>query len=124
LLYGLLLPSGNDAAVALAEHFGPRFRGKDQAEDDPVDLFVAEMNRRAKALNLNETTYVDPNGLGKNVSSPRDLAVLTAQALRNERFREYVRTRRHQCEVVGPDEEKRTITWANTNKLLGTEGYD
>jgi len=44
LLYGLLLPSGNDAAVALAEHFGPRL-----GDGDPVRAFVAEMNRRAKS---------------------------------------------------------------------------
>src|SRR5580693_1030022 len=45
LLYGLLLPSGNDAAVALAEHFGPRLQEGEPAKGDGVGLFVAEMNR-------------------------------------------------------------------------------
>jgi D-alanyl-D-alanine carboxypeptidase (penicillin-binding protein 5/6) len=124
LLYGLLLPSGNDAAVALAEHFGRRFGGADPPDADPLPLFVAEMNARAKALKLNETSYVDPNGLGRNQSSARDLVALTWHTLHNERFREYVQTRRHQCEVVGPTGEKRAVTWDNTNRLLDIDGYD
>jgi D-alanyl-D-alanine carboxypeptidase (penicillin-binding protein 5/6) len=124
LLYGLMLPSGNDAAVALAEHFGPRFPADEQSNGDPVRRFVAEMNRRAGALNLKETTFVDPNGLGRNQSSARDLAALTWHALRDERFRAYVGTRQHECEVAGPDGAKRAVTWRNTNRLLGEDGYD
>ena len=69
LLYGMLLPSGNDAAVAFAEHFGPRFKTGDQKEKDPVKLFIAEMNRRAKELKLAETSFLDPNGLARNQAS-------------------------------------------------------
>ena len=49
LLYGLLLPSGNDAAVALAEHFGPRLKPDHDAtgQVDPLPRFIAEMNRVA-----------------------------------------------------------------------------
>jgi D-alanyl-D-alanine carboxypeptidase (penicillin-binding protein 5/6) len=123
LLFGLLLPSGNDAAVALAEHFGPRFRQEGPA-DDPVALFVGEMNRRAQQMQLTQTRYLDPNGLRRNESSARDLARLTAVALHNPLFARYVQTRRHQCEVRAPDGEKRAVTWNNTNRLLGIEGYD
>jgi D-alanyl-D-alanine carboxypeptidase (penicillin-binding protein 5/6) len=122
LLYGLLLPSGNDAAVALAEHFGPRFA---DGEADPVKRFVGEMNRRAKDLGLKEMSYADPNGLSReNVSSARDLAALAAVALKDRRFRDYVSTRRHGCDVTTPDGGKREVTWSNTNKLLDVEGYD
>jgi D-alanyl-D-alanine carboxypeptidase (penicillin-binding protein 5/6) len=125
LLYGLLLPSGNDAAVALAEHFGPKFDDGGKADADPVRRFVAEMNRRAKALGLKETSYADPNGLSKeNLSSARDLATLAAQALADERLRGYVGTRRHRCEVVTPAGTKREAVWENTNRLLDVEGYD
>jgi D-alanyl-D-alanine carboxypeptidase (penicillin-binding protein 5/6) len=124
LLYGLLLPSGNDAAVAVAEHFGPRFPADPQAGDDSVRRFVAEMNRLAKELNLKETTFLDPNGLARNESSPRNLATLTSRAMQLPLFREYVGTRRHECSVVGPTGEKRTVTWENTNHLLDIEGYD
>jgi serine-type D-Ala-D-Ala carboxypeptidase (penicillin-binding protein 5/6) len=123
LLYGLLLPSGNDAAVALAEHFGPRF-GK-AAEGDGVERFVGEMNRRARALGLKELAYRDPNGLSRdNVSSARDLAALAREALTDERFRSYVTTRKHECDVVTSTGEKRAVVWTNTNKLLDIEGYD
>jgi D-alanyl-D-alanine carboxypeptidase (penicillin-binding protein 5/6) len=124
MLFGLLLPSGNDAAVALAEHFGPRFKGDGKAKADAVELFVAEMNRQAKALKMTETTYLDPHGLSKNLSSPRNLAVLASVALQDKRFREYVGTRRRQYEVVTATGEKRAVTWQSTNQLLGIEGYD
>jgi D-alanyl-D-alanine carboxypeptidase (penicillin-binding protein 5/6) len=124
LIYGMLLPSGNDAAVALAEHFGPRFAAGGQAAGDPVQQFVGEMNRRARGLGLKETTFVDPNGLGRNLSTAGELATLTWNAMQNARFREYVQTRRHQCAVVGPDGVKRTVSWDNIQRLLGIEGYD
>jgi D-alanyl-D-alanine carboxypeptidase (penicillin-binding protein 5/6) len=121
LLYGLLLPSGNDASVALAEHFGPQL-GHDE---DPVKSFVGEMNRRAKELKLAETTYRDTSGLtADNRSSARDLLTLTRHALKDERFRGYVGTRRRECEVIVPDGSKRAVVWENTNKLLEVEGYD
>jgi D-alanyl-D-alanine carboxypeptidase (penicillin-binding protein 5/6) len=123
-LYGLLLPSGNDAAVALAEQFGGRFKNGG-AETDPLKLFVAEMNRRAKALGLHETSYEDPNGLSSgNKSSCRDLATLTATVMKSERLRAYVQTRSHKCDVTAADGTTRTVTWTNTNKLLGTDGFD
>ncbi|MBN9120211.1 MAG: D-alanyl-D-alanine carboxypeptidase [Planctomycetes bacterium] len=123
LLYGLMLPSGNDAAVALAEHFGPRFGAA--AEGDGLQRFVAEMNRRCKALGLKEMAYKDPNGLSRdNVSSARDLAALAFEAMKDERFRTYVATRRHECEVTEPGGGKRKVVWTNTNRLLDIEGYE
>ncbi|MBP3956401.1 D-alanyl-D-alanine carboxypeptidase [Gemmata sp. G18] len=123
LLYGLLLPSGNDAATAFAEHFGKRFKGDGKA-DDAVARFVAEMNRTAQALKMGDTKYLDPHGLSKNVASARDLLALTFAALKNPTFAKYVRTRRHTCEVIDADGKKREVTWGNTNKLLDIEGYE
>lgn len=123
LLFGLLLPSGNDAAVAFAEHFGPRFKpeGKD---DDAVARFVAEMNRRAKELKMGETKYIDPHGLTKNVASARDLITLAFTALKDKQFAQYVQTRKHTCTVTGTDGRPREVTWTNTNKLLDIDGYE
>ena len=123
LLYGLLLPSGNDAAHAFAEHFGPRFRDKD-SNADAVASFVARMNREAASLKMADTKYLDPHGLGRNVASARDLATLAAHTMPDERFREYVSTRRRSYEVVGADGRKRPVVWQNTNRLLGIEGYE
>jgi D-alanyl-D-alanine carboxypeptidase (penicillin-binding protein 5/6) len=124
LLYGLLLPSGNDAAVALAEHFGPRLQEGEPTKEDGVELFVAEMNRQAKSLKLTETKFLDPNGLARNQASARDLAVLTWHALQNKRFREYVKTREHECEVLAGEDAKRRVTWKNTNRLLEDANCD
>lgn len=124
LLYGLLLPSGNDAAVALAEHFGPRLQPGEPAKGDGVELFVAEMNRQAKGLKLADTNFLDPNGLARNQASARDLSVLTWHALQNKQFREYVKTREHECEVFAEGDAKRRVTWKNTNRLLGEAGCD
>ncbi|QEL16165.1 D-alanyl-D-alanine carboxypeptidase family protein [Limnoglobus roseus] len=123
LLYGLLLPSGNDAAVAFAEHFGSRF-GKD-ADGEPLLRFVNEMNRRAKELGLKEMSYRDPNGLSpQNVSSVRDLATLAREALKDEAFRKYVSTRHYEGSITDSGGNKRKAVWTNTNKLLDIEGYE
>jgi D-alanyl-D-alanine carboxypeptidase (penicillin-binding protein 5/6) len=124
LLYGLLLPSGNDAAVALAEHFGPRLHEGVPSREDGVTLFVAAMNRQAKKLKLAETKFVDPNGLARNQASARDLAALTWHAMQNKQFRAYVKTRAHECAVLAEGDTKRCVTWKNTNRLLEEEGCD
>jgi D-alanyl-D-alanine carboxypeptidase (penicillin-binding protein 5/6) len=74
LLYGLLLPSGNDAAIAIADAVG-----------GSQDHFVAMMNQEAQALGLTHTHYADPHGLDapRHYTSAHDLAVLSAVALRN-----------------------------------------
>jgi D-alanyl-D-alanine carboxypeptidase (penicillin-binding protein 5/6) len=150
LLYGLLLPSGNDAATALAEHFGPRFRPaadapaqnapaqnapapprQEQAGEPrpneplaPAAAFVARMNREAETLRLAQTRYFDPHGLGRNHTSARDLTVLGRRAMQHDLFRDIVRTRRRTCEVADAQGERRTVVWNNTNRLLDMEGYD
>lgn len=125
MLFGLLLPSGNDAAVALAQHFGPRFTDpKAKNPPTPIAAFVAEMNRQANRLKLGETRYLDPHGLGRNESSARNLATLAHHAMQDANFRRYVQTRRHQTQVVDAKNERRMVEWNNTNKLLDIEGYD
>ncbi len=77
LLYGLLLASGNDAALALAEHVG-----------GSVDDFVALMNEYALQLGMRDTHFANPHGLDAedHFSTAADLAVLTREAMRNETF--------------------------------------
>jgi D-alanyl-D-alanine carboxypeptidase (penicillin-binding protein 5/6) len=83
LLNGLLIVSGNDTAIALADHVAGSQR-----------RFVRQMNRRAKLLGLRCTHFVSPHGLEpQNRSCPRDLAVLTRLAMRNRRISRIVRRR-------------------------------
>lgn len=125
MLYGLLLPSGNDASVALAEKVGLRFKTEsDGSETDPVKLFVAQMNRCAKGLKMTESSFLDTSGLRPNKASARDMVKLTWNAMQNSRFRDYVNTRSHRTKVIDADGEEWPVTWSNTNRLLGTEGYD
>jgi serine-type D-Ala-D-Ala carboxypeptidase (penicillin-binding protein 5/6) len=128
LLYGLLLPSGNDAAVAFAEHFGGRMKPLTDASaaSDPLPRFIAEMNRTAAELGLRDTHFVNPNGLPapEHQSSARDLAKLTHHALALPSFARYVSTVKHGATVRGPEGRKRNVVWTNTNRLLDTEGYD
>jgi D-alanyl-D-alanine carboxypeptidase len=83
LLWGLLLPSGNDAALAIAEHVG-----------GTVENFVALMNMKAKELGLKDTQFRNPHGLDdpQHYSTAWDLAVLTREALRNPVFARMVAT--------------------------------
>jgi D-alanyl-D-alanine carboxypeptidase (penicillin-binding protein 5/6) len=124
LMYGLLLPSGNDASVALGEHFGAKLLGTEKG--DALARFVEEMNTQARELGLKETHYSNTHGLSApdHRSSVRDLATLARKALADPVFAECVRTRRHIGTVTDADGKSRQIVWNNTNRLLGTEGYD
>ena len=82
------------------------------------------MNRQAKTLAMTGTSYLDPHGLGKNLSTARDLALLGRLTLEDKTLAGYVQTRRHKCEMTGEDGERRPVVWDNTNRLLGIEGYD
>ncbi len=128
LLYGLLLPSGNDAAEAFAEHFNARLAphpGEAQAAE-PIARFVAEMNRVAAELGLRETHFVNPHGLpaAGHRSSARDLARLAQVALLDPTFAKVVSTPRRGASLVDASEKARNVIWTNTNKLLEFEGYD
>jgi serine-type D-Ala-D-Ala carboxypeptidase (penicillin-binding protein 5/6) len=83
LLYGLLLPSGNDAAVALAQHVA-----------GTVNKFVLRMNQQAAALGLGCTRYSSPSGFydGGNFSCAADLAVLAHLDMRQPRIARVVGT--------------------------------
>ena len=127
LMYGLLLPSGNDASVALAEHFGRKFAKPDAELDDKqsFDRFIEQMNETARELNMLQTNYVNPHGLTDkaHLSSATDLARLARAALELPRFRDYVTCRQHGCEVIGTGGYKRNLKWENTNRLLSIDGY-
>ena len=85
LLYGLLLASGNDAAVAIAEHIG-----------GSVEAFCAMMTERAAELGCENTVFVNPNGLPAegHHTTAYDLALIAREAMKHETFREIVSTRR------------------------------
>lgn len=126
LMYGLMLPSGNDASVAFAEHFGRKFAGDPSLDDGKsYDNFIARMNSTASELGMKQTHYVNPHGLTheEHLSTASDLARLARAALDLPRFRDYVTCRQHGCEVSVPNGYKRNVKWENTNRLLAIDGY-
>lgn len=101
LMYAMMLRSGNDAAIAIAEHIG-----------GSVELFAEMMNRKAAEIGATNTNFVTPHGLDdpQHYSTPYDLALITQYALKNEKFRNIVGTKN--SVFAGNN-----IT--NTNEMLG-----
>lgn len=106
LLYGLMLPSGNDAAVAIALRIC-------KTEQEFVDL----MNKKANSLGLENTHFSNPHGLDAegHYTSAFDLAKITACAMENPTFREIVKTKNV---TVSGNEEVQVKLLKNKNKLL------
>jgi D-alanyl-D-alanine carboxypeptidase (penicillin-binding protein 5/6) len=118
LLYGLMLPSGCDAAYALADKFGS---GSTRAAR--VKSFIGKMNKQAKDLGLTNTKFdsFDGIGSGSNYSTPRDLTKMTSSALKSANFRAIVKTKKYTAKTVTKTGGTRTMaTWVNTNGLLNS----
>lgn len=110
LLYGLMLRSGNDAALAIANYVG-----------GSVDKFVELMNEKAKELGMNNSEFNNPSGLDEdkgNYSTAYDMAILTSYAMHNEKYREIVGTKRHKVST-----DMNYYDWTNKNKLLLSYKY-
>lgn len=105
LLYGLLLRSGNDTAVALAEYVG-----------GSVEEFSKIMNKKAKDIGLKNSNFVTPHGLDddNHYTTAYDLAILTNYALNNKTFLKIVGTKQISVNIGG---NQRSLN--NTNELLG-----
>lgn len=86
LLYGLLLPSGADAALALANHLV-----------GSEDAFVDKMNEKAKNLNLEHTHFINTTGLDSDghYSSVEDIAIILKEALKNQEFEKIFTTKKY-----------------------------
>lgn len=106
LLYAMLLPSGADAAIALAISFGPGWRA-----------FVRKMNATARRLRLVKTHFTNFDGLlSTDVSTPRNLLLLGEAAMARPAISAVVR-HRHWLLRAGPRHHR--YLWINTNLLLG-----
>ena len=82
LVYALMLRSGNDAALAIANYVG-----------DDVDEFVEKMNQKAVQIGMKNTTFHNPHGLDEdegNLSTAYDMAILTSYAMKNEEYKKIV----------------------------------
>jgi len=109
MLYGLMLRSGNDAALMIAKYVS-----------GDVEKFVEQMNAKAKEIGMTNTIFVNPSGLDNsdsgNYSTAYDMALLTRYAMGYYEYREIVRTKSHTVKT-----NKKTYVWKNKNKLLQEE---
>lgn len=110
LLYGLMLRSGNDAALMIAKYVG-----------GDVKTFVEMMNNKTKEIGMTNTIFVNPSGLDNtdsgNYSTAYDMALLTRYAMQYEEYQEIVKTKSYTVKT-----NKKTYVWKNKNKLL-SESY-
>jgi len=103
LVYPLLLESSNDAAEAIAEHFGRK-------------NFITKMNQEAERLKMEHTSYADPSGLSeKNISTVADLFKLSGYVHQNKPELFSITTRR--------SFSNKQHTWSNISQFLGDDGY-
>ncbi len=114
LLYGLLLPSGCDAAYALADAIGTG-----SSSTARVNSFIGKMNAKADQLGMKNTEYDSFDGISKknkNYSTPRDMAKLGKYALGSANIRAVAKSTSTKQKATNG----RTYTWYNTNQLLGS----
>lgn len=110
LVYGLMLRSGNDAAIVIASYIG-----------GTEEKFVQMMNKKAQELGMVNTIFQNSHGLDentKNISTARDMAILTSYAAKNKTYLKISSTKSYICES-----DIKTYSWRNRNKLLFSYNY-
>ncbi|MGW0992246.1 D-alanyl-D-alanine carboxypeptidase family protein [Streptomyces sp. NPDC002520] len=120
LLYGMMLPSGCDAAMALADKYG-----SGTTVSARVKSFISKMNTTAKNLGMTNTHFDSFDGIsnGSNYSSVKDLTLLSRSAMKSTTFKSVVKTKSYTAKTITASGSTRTMgTWTNTNTLLGWNG--
>ncbi len=122
MMYGLMLPSGNDAAHAMARFIGAKLLSQEQSDGDPVERFVQEMNNTAVGLGLQDTHFTNPAGLydADHYTTARDLATIAAHAYAVPEIATASSTETYEFTSQGANPHVFTLT--NTNKMLGSDG--
>ena len=124
-LRGLMIPSGNDAAIALAEHVGKKL---DPKTKDAVATFVKAMNEQAKKLGCTGTLFENPHGLdfdewaGDMHSTAHDVALMMQEAMKDDTIREVMASKDPWIEVTGADGSDHSHSMDTHNVLLGQDG--
>lgn len=125
LLYGLMLPSGNDAAYTIAVHIGRKVKGDPSLPiDDALKIFLDLMNKRSRELGATNSHFVTPDGYhdDDHYTTAYDMALISAEAMKHDVFRKIVSTRMFTIpdwsSLHDPDVEDETRYWRNSNALI------
>ena len=120
LLYGMLLVSGNDAALAIADHVGRAILVQEKKRGSSIKRFVQKMRSAATALGASHTQIADPYGLSpSNVSTARDVALIGSTIFRDGRLLPFWQCARRSLSIGGP--EARNVTLTSTIEMLGQD---
>ena len=120
LVEGMMLPSGNDAAIVLAVAAGRKLAGDENLDaEEALYTFVDEMNRKGQEQGFVRSHFANPDGWhsGSHYTCINDMVIIAKLALSNETISRYIR--RAEDEVTFASGH--TFTWENTNKLLDEE---
>ncbi len=109
LLYGLMIPSGNDAANAIAVHIS-----------GSIEAFASLMNEEAERIGATGTHFVNANGLTDpdHYTTAYDLYLIFNEALKYEKFREIIGAHDHMAEYTDADGNPKTVTWGVGNYYM------
>ncbi|EAS04236.3 D-alanyl-D-alanine carboxypeptidase family protein (macronuclear) [Tetrahymena thermophila SB210] len=142
LLYGMMLPSGNDAAFVLAENFGvylymqtDKFKekygnaqtNKKLKVKNPITYFIKEMNDFAEKLNMQDTYFTNPHGLmhKKNKSTSYDVGLLSYYLIHDPLIKQIMAQQTYNANIMTETLQLKNppTIWKNTNKMLKKTGF-
>jgi len=120
LLAGMLLVSGNDASLAIADRVGRAILADEKKPGNAKTRFVQEMRNAAAELGAKTARFADPHGLSPaNVATARDVGTLAATVFRDPRLLPVYECKRRLFDIGGP--AARTITLDSTIEILGED---
>lgn len=112
LLYGLMLPSGNDSAIAIAEHIS-----------GSTEEFVKLMNKEALALGATNTHFVNPHGYQdkEHYTTAYDLYLIFKECIKDEIFLQMIAAKSYDAVITQSNGGARTVTWPQSNQFISGE---
>ncbi|MGO5358756.1 serine hydrolase [Anaerofustis sp. LCP19S3_F7] len=115
LLYGLMIPSGNDAAIVLACNVGNIINGEKTSKEKAYDIFVDAMNKKAKELGMNDTHFANPHGFhdSNHYSTPHDMVLIAAYADNYDFYNRVVNSTYYETTT-----NKTTHKWSGHNYII------
>lgn len=115
LLYGLLINSGNDCAIAIAEHIA-----------GSVEEFAELMNNKAKSLGTTSSNFTNPHGLHnvEHFSTPYDLYLIFNEALKNSLIKDIINLKEYRVVYSDVNNNEYSQVWYNTNLFLRDDSYN
>ncbi len=120
LLYGLMLPSGNDVAYTIAVNVAKRVSGKSMTDEEAIKYFATLMNETAQKIGMKDSHFVVPDGFhdANHYVTAKDMMKLLVYSQNFELIKKIASTYTYECKVASGQ----NYTWVNSNRLLDPNG--